>query len=85
MTTEYEFATSDLTQHLYRFAKKDAQFLTEDPKKKDEATTAAPKAPVTERAIAIPGAAPRPVPIAKPEMADPPPSEGPDRPSGEHA
>jgi NADH-quinone oxidoreductase subunit I len=34
MTTEYEFATTDLTQHLYHFAKKDAQFLTEDPKKK---------------------------------------------------
>jgi len=34
MTPEYEFATDDLTQHLYRFAKKDAVFLTEDPKKK---------------------------------------------------
>jgi hypothetical protein len=34
MTPEYEFATGDLTQHLYRFAKKDAQFITEDPKKK---------------------------------------------------
>jgi hypothetical protein len=34
MTPEYEFATSDLTQHLYRFAKKDAVFITEDPKKK---------------------------------------------------
>ncbi len=34
MTPEYEFATSDLTQHLYRFAKKDAQFILEDPKKK---------------------------------------------------
>ena len=34
MTPEYEFATTDLTQHLYRFAKKDAKFILEDPKKK---------------------------------------------------
>ena len=34
MTPDYEFATRDLTEHLYRFAKKDAVFLTEDPKKK---------------------------------------------------
>jgi NADH-quinone oxidoreductase subunit I len=40
MTPEYEFATSDLTRHLYRFAKKDAQFILEDPKKK--AAAAAP-------------------------------------------
>jgi len=36
MTTEYEFATTDLGEHLYHFAKKDARFLTEDPKKKAE-------------------------------------------------
>ncbi len=48
MTPEYEFATNDLTQHLYRFAKKDAEFLTENPKKKDE-----PAKPAAE------GAAPR--------------------------
>ena len=41
MTPEYEFATSDITQHLYRFAKKDPKFINEDPKKK-----AAPPAPV---------------------------------------
>jgi len=40
MTPEYEFATSDLTQHLYRFAKKDAVFITEDPKKKAAAAGA---------------------------------------------
>jgi len=40
MTTEYEFATGDLTQHLYHFAKPDAKLLTEDPKKK--AVPAAP-------------------------------------------
>jgi formate hydrogenlyase subunit 6/NADH:ubiquinone oxidoreductase subunit I len=46
MTTEYEFATSDLRQHLYRFAKKDAQFIMEDPKKKAAPpATEAPKTP----------------------------------------
>jgi NADH-quinone oxidoreductase subunit I len=50
MTPEYEFATSDLTQHLYRFAKKDAVFIMEDPKKKaaaagTAASAAAPAAP----------------------------------------
>ena len=58
MTPEYEFATSDLTQHLYRFAKKDAQFILEDPKKK-----AAPPAP----AEAAP--APPATPPAKPAGA----------------
>ena len=36
MTPEYEFASTDLTQHLYRFAKRDATFLTEKPEKKKE-------------------------------------------------
>ena len=45
MTPEYEFATNDLQQHLYRFAKKDAQFIMEDPKKK--AAPPAPAAPAT--------------------------------------
>src|SRR4029450_3657426 len=31
MTPEYEFATTDLTNHLYRFAKKNAKFLTVNP------------------------------------------------------
>ncbi len=60
MTPEYEFATGDLTQHLYRFAKKDAQFLTEDPKKKAAAEAATP---ATSRALPIAGAAPRPAPL----------------------
>jgi hypothetical protein len=49
MTPEYEFATSDITQHLYRFAKKDAQFLLEDPKKKAaaQAPAEAPAPPAT--------------------------------------
>ncbi len=41
MTPEYEFAAGDLTQQLYHFAKKDAQFLTEDPKKKAGGATPA--------------------------------------------
>jgi formate hydrogenlyase subunit 6/NADH:ubiquinone oxidoreductase subunit I len=32
MTPEYEFATTDLTNHLYHFAKKNAKFLTVNPK-----------------------------------------------------
>ena len=32
MTPEYEFATTDLTNHLYHFAKPDAKFLTVNPK-----------------------------------------------------
>ena len=36
MTPEYEFASTDLTHHLYRFAKRDATFLTEKPVKKEE-------------------------------------------------
>jgi NADH-quinone oxidoreductase subunit I len=53
MTPEYEFATNDLTQHLYRFAKKDARFILEDPKKK----AAAAAAPATPPAPAAPPAA----------------------------
>jgi formate hydrogenlyase subunit 6/NADH:ubiquinone oxidoreductase subunit I len=43
MTPEYEFATTDLSQHLYRFAKPDAKFLTENPKPKP--APVAPAAP----------------------------------------
>ena len=42
MTPEYEFATTDLTQHLYRFAKKDAKFITENPKPKPAPAPAKP-------------------------------------------
>ena len=45
MTPEYEFATQDLTEHLYRFAKKDAQFLMQDPKQKAAPAEAPPAAP----------------------------------------
>jgi NADH-quinone oxidoreductase subunit I len=34
MTPEYEFATGDLTNHLYHFAKPNAKFLTLNPKPK---------------------------------------------------
>jgi NADH-quinone oxidoreductase subunit I len=57
MTPEYEFATSDLTQHLYHFAKKDAKFLTVNPK--------APAAPQ--------GGAPAPPKPAPPAPAAPAP------------
>jgi len=46
MTPEYEFATTDLTQHLYHFAKPNAKFLTVNPKAKPAAPPAAsPAAP----------------------------------------
>jgi hypothetical protein len=55
MTPEYEFAATDLTQHLYHFAKKDAKFLTVNPK----APTAPPKpAPPAPSAPPAPPAAP---------------------------
>jgi NADH-quinone oxidoreductase subunit I len=62
MTPEYEFATTDLTQHLYRFAKKDAKFLTVNP-----------KAPATPAKPAPPGAGapPKPAPPA-PTTSSPP-------------
>ena len=44
MTPEYEFATGDLTEHLYRFAKKDAKFLTGRPEEEGRAGRAAPPA-----------------------------------------
>jgi len=47
MTPEYEFSTTDLRDHLYRFAKTDAKFLTEKPAVKVALSTAppTPKAP----------------------------------------
>jgi NADH-quinone oxidoreductase subunit I len=64
MTPEYEFASTDLTQHLYHFAKKDAKFLTVNPKA--AAAPAAPKAPVAPPAAPAPQAPPAP-PAAAPE------------------
>src|SRR5262245_64574508 len=68
MTPEFEFATTDLTQHLYHFAKKDAKFITEDPKKK-----AAPAAPAAAPAGGTPPATPTPsTPPPSPPVTPPP-------------
>jgi NADH-quinone oxidoreductase subunit I len=56
MTPEYEFATTDLTNHLYHFAKPNAKFLTVNPK--PPAAKAAPAAP-PEKAPS-PGTTPQP-------------------------
>jgi hypothetical protein len=61
MTPEYEFATTDLTHHLYHFAKKDAKFLTVNPK----AAAAPPKpAPPAPPATPVPEAPPSPPPAS---------------------
>jgi NADH-quinone oxidoreductase subunit I len=63
MTPEYEFATTDLTQQLYHFAKKNAKFITEDPKKKAAAAppaAGAPPAPTTPSAPPAPEPPPAP-------------------------
>lgn len=67
MTTEYEFAATDLTQHLYRFAKKDAKFLTVNPKP----PAAPPKPPPAAPAGGTPPKAP---PSAAPAGGSPPPA-----------
>ena len=56
MTPAYEFATTDLTQHLYHFAKPNAKFLTVNPKA--AAKPAAPTAPAAAPAT------PKPAPTA---------------------
>jgi NADH-quinone oxidoreductase subunit I len=65
MTPEYEFATTDLTNHLYHFAKPNAKFLTVNPKPK----------PAPAPAAAAP-AAPKPTPPVPP----PPPAAPPQTP-----
>jgi len=52
MTTEYEFATTDLTQHLYRFAKKDAHAAPPAPQ--TPPTPQAPPAPSVPPASSAP-------------------------------
>jgi NADH-quinone oxidoreductase subunit I len=59
MTPEYEFASTDLGDHLYRFAKPDAKFLTENPKKKAAPPAVAPPKPAPP--AATPPKAPPPV------------------------
>jgi NADH-quinone oxidoreductase subunit H len=68
MTPEYEFASTDLTQHLYHFAKKNAKFITDDPKKKAAAAAAAAAPP----AGAPPASAPPSTPPATPPPSTPP-------------
>jgi NADH-quinone oxidoreductase subunit I len=58
MTPEYEFATTDLTNHLYHFAKTGAKFLTVNPKAAAKPAAApaatAPATPATPAAPAPP-------------------------------
>jgi NADH-quinone oxidoreductase subunit I len=84
MTPEYEFASTDLTQHLYHFAKPNAKFLTVNPKapaKPAVAAGAAPGAPAAPKpaapAAAPAAAAPRPAaptPVAPSPGTTPQPS-----------
>ena len=71
MTPEYEFATTDLTNHLYHFAKPNAKFLTVNPKPKPAAPAAA--APAA-------GAPPKPTPPVPPAPKAPPPPTAPPAP-----
>ena len=61
MTPEFEFATTDLTNHLYHFAKTGAKFLTVNPKAAAKPATPAAAAP----------AAPAPPKPAPPTPAPP--------------
>ena len=69
MTPEYEFATTDLTQHLYHFAKPNAKFLTVNPQAQAGGPAAAARrrpsprlprdrAPPATRPAVRPGSAP---------------------------
>jgi NADH-quinone oxidoreductase subunit I len=58
MTPEYEFATADLGQHLYHFAKKNAKFLTVNPKAAGTAAATPPAAPGAPKPAAAPAATP---------------------------
>jgi NADH-quinone oxidoreductase subunit I len=69
MTPEFEFATTDLTNHLYHFAKTGAKFLTVNPKA--PAKPAAPPAGAAPAAPATPKPAP---PTAAPPTGGTPPA-----------
>jgi NADH-quinone oxidoreductase subunit I len=76
MTPEYEFASTDITQHLYHFAKPNAKFLTVNPKA--AAKPAAAAAPAAAAGAAAPAAAaPKPAPAATPAAAAPKPAAAP--------
>jgi NADH-quinone oxidoreductase subunit I len=69
MTPEFEFATTDLTQHLYHFAKKDAKFLTVNPKAPAAPPKPAPPAPPSPAAGAPPAPSAPPAAPASPAGA----------------
>ena len=81
MTPEYEFAATDLTNHLYHFAKPNAKFLTVNPKPpapKPAVAAAAPGAPAPAAKAAMPAGAPTPVapsPGTAPKAAPPIPGD----------
>jgi len=66
MTPEYEFAATDLTNHLYHFAKPNAKFLTVNPKP----PAPKPAAPVAAAGAAAAAGAPA-APAAKPAAPTP--------------
>lgn len=70
MTPDYEFATTDLGNHLYHFAKKDAKFLTTKP-----AAAARPAAPTPVAASAAAAGAAKAAPT-KPAAPSPPGATG---------
>jgi NADH-quinone oxidoreductase subunit I len=72
MTPEFEFATTDLTNHLYHFAKTGAKFLTVNPK--------APAKPAAGPAGAAPAAPATPKPA--PPTPAPPTGGTPPAPAG---
>jgi len=82
MTPEYEFASTDLTKHLYHFAKPNAKFLTVNPKApaKPAVAPAAPGAAAPGTAAPRPAApaaaaaAAAPKPVAPSPGPTPPPS-----------
>jgi len=73
MTPEYEFASTDLTQQLYHFAKPGAKFLTVNPKA-PKAAAPAPSAPPSPAAPQGSGPAPAP-------STPPPPAAAPAEPA----
>jgi NADH-quinone oxidoreductase subunit I len=75
MTPEYEFASTDITQHLYHFAKPNAKFLTVNPKPPAPKPAAAPAAGVAAAAAPKPAAAaPAAAAVPKPAAAAPSPA-----------
>jgi|SRR5262245_3394422 len=74
MTPEYEFATDDLSQHLYHFAKTNAKFLTVNPK------PPAPAPPKPAPPAAAPPTSVPPAPQTPPAPQAPPAPQTPPAP-----